>query len=29
MAFYGNIMMYECEVEHKRVFVCVCLFFYF
>lgn len=25
MAFYWNIMMYECEVEHKRVFfVCVC-----
>lgn len=24
MAFYWNIMMYECEVEHKRVFLCVC-----
>jgi hypothetical protein len=29
MAFYWNIMMYECEVEHKRLCVCMCVCFYF
>lgn len=27
MAFYWNIMMYECEVEHKR-FLCVFVFLF-
>lgn len=27
MPFYWNIMMYECEVEHKR-FVCECVFLF-
>ena len=27
MAFYWNIMMYECEVEHKRFF-CVFVFLF-
>lgn len=28
MAFYWNIMMYECEVEHKSFFFCMFVFLF-